>query len=74
MLEWIAELYGFAAQATSYLSKVVSVVPSSVLHVWLTLENIQADAAEFINVRVKDLGEKANLWWSHRVVIRQEEL
>lgn len=39
---------------------------------YLTLQDIQANAAKSIDVRVVDLGEEANLGRSHGIVIRQE--
>ena len=38
-----------------------------------TLEDIETDTAQLINVRMVDLGEKSNLRRSHRVVVREEE-
>ncbi|KAI0564068.1 ubiquitin conjugating enzyme E2 [Gracilaria domingensis] len=40
----------------------------------LVLENVEADAAETIDVRVVDAGEKANFGRGHGVVFREEEL
>ena len=40
----------------------------------LVLEDVKADAAQFVNVGVVDLGEEAHLGWRHRIVLRQEEL
>ena len=34
------------------------------------LENVKADAAEFVNVRVVDFGSEQNLGWDHGVFIR----
>lgn len=39
-----------------------------------TLQHIQTDAAQLINVWVIDLGEKSDFWRSHRVVVWQKEL
>lgn len=39
----------------------------------LTLQDIQTNAAETINVGVVDLGEEADLGRGHRVVIGKEE-
>lgn len=38
-----------------------------------TLEDIEAYAAQLINVRMVNLREKSNLRWSHGVVVREEE-
>lgn len=40
----------------------------------LTLQNIQADTTQAINIRVVDLGQEADFGRGHRVIIRQEEL
>lgn len=39
----------------------------------LTLENIQANTTQFVNVGVVDLGEESNLWRGHRVIIWEEK-
>lgn len=39
-----------------------------------TLQHIQADAAEPVDVGVVDLGEEADLRWRHGVVVGEEEL
>ena len=44
------------------------------LGITLTLQDVQADAAKTVDVGVVDLGEEANLWRSHGVVVREEEL
>jgi len=41
--------------------------------VLLTLQHIQTDAAELVNIGVVDPGEKADLWWCHRIIVREEE-
>ena len=40
----------------------------------LTLQHIQADAAQLVDVRVEDLGEEADLGRGHGIVIWKEEL
>ncbi len=40
----------------------------------LVLEDVQADAAEFVNVGVVDPCEEAHLWRHHRIVLWEEEL
>lgn len=40
----------------------------------LTLQNIQADTTQAINIRVVDPGQEADFGRGHRVIIRQEEL
>lgn len=40
----------------------------------LTLEDVQTDATEFVDVRVVYLGEESDLRRSHRVVVGEEEL
>lgn len=39
----------------------------------LTLQNIQADTTQSINIRVVDLGQEADFGRGHRVIIWQEE-
>lgn len=39
-----------------------------------TLQDIQTDTAQLIDVRVEDLGEEANLGRSHGVVVGEEQL
>lgn len=40
----------------------------------LTLQHIETDASELVDVRVVDLGEEPDLGRHHRVVICEEEL
>lgn len=40
----------------------------------LTLENVQADTAELVNVGMVDLGEEADLWRCHGIVVWKEQL
>lgn len=40
----------------------------------LTLQDIQADTAETIDVGVVDLGQETDLRRGHRVVVRQKQL
>lgn len=40
----------------------------------LTLQNIQTDATQFVNVGMVDLGKESNLWWGHRIVVWEKEL
>ena len=35
----------------------------------LTLQDVEADAAELVDIGVVDLGEEANLWGDHRIVV-----
>lgn len=39
-----------------------------------TLQDVQADSTEFVNVGVVDLGQESDLWRCHGVVVWQEEL
>lgn len=39
-----------------------------------TLQDVQADAAQLIDVRVEDLGKEADLGRCHRVVVGEEKL
>lgn len=38
-----------------------------------TLQHIKANAAQLVDVGVKNLGQEANLGRNHRVVVREEE-
>ena len=38
-----------------------------------TLQNIQAYAAELIDVGMIDLCQEADLWWCHGVIVWEEE-
>jgi hypothetical protein len=40
----------------------------------LTLQNIQADAAETVDVGVVDLGQETDFGRGHRIVVGQEQL
>lgn len=42
-------------------------------HMVPTLQHIKADAAQLINVRMEDLGEKSDLGRGHRIVVGEEE-
>jgi hypothetical protein len=44
------------------------------LKVQHTLQNIQADSPQLVNIRMVDLGKKANLWRCHGIIIGQKEL
>lgn len=72
-LELTAGWYGFGGQATSCLSRLAYGSPQSMVDD-LTLEDVQADSTEAIDVGVVDLGEEADLGWCHGVVVGQEEL
>lgn len=39
-----------------------------------TFQDIQADTAQLVDVRVEDLGEEADLGRDHRVIVGEEEL
>jgi hypothetical protein len=39
-----------------------------------TLQNIEADAPQLVNVGVEYLGEKTDLGRRHRVIVREEQL
>lgn len=40
----------------------------------VALQDIETDTAQLVDIRVVDLGEKANLGWRHGVVVWEEEL
>jgi hypothetical protein len=37
-----------------------------------TLENVQTDTTKLVYIGVVDLGEEADLWWGHWVVIGEK--
>lgn len=39
-----------------------------------TLQHIEADTAKLVDIGMVYLGQKPDLWWSHWVVIWEEEL
>jgi hypothetical protein len=39
-----------------------------------TLEHIQTDTTQLVNVGMVDLCQEANLWWCHRVVVGEKQL
>jgi hypothetical protein len=39
-----------------------------------TLEDIETDAAELIDVGMVDFGQESDLWWGHGVIIWKEQL
>lgn len=59
---------------TNYLRGQCQLAAMGTLVAYLTLQDVQADAAKSINVGVVDLGQEANLGWCHGVVVREEEL
>lgn len=59
-------------RAGDHLSEIWKFYPN--IRVIITLENVQADSAELVNVRMVDFGHKANFWRSHRVLLWQEQL
>lgn len=38
------------------------------------LQNVQANSSQLVDIWVVNLGSEQNLWWHHRVFIRQEKL
>lgn len=38
-----------------------------------TLQHVQANAAQLVDVGVEDLGQEADLWGDHGVVVGEEE-
>lgn len=43
-------------------------------HPKLTLQNVQTDAAKAVDVGVVNFGQEADLWGSHRIIVRKEQL
>lgn len=39
-----------------------------------TLEHVETDTTKLVDVGMVDLCEEADLWWSHRIVVGEEEL
>jgi len=72
-LEWKAGWYGFAEPETSYLETLADVFQLA-QRLPRTLENIQADPAQAVDVWVVNLGKESDLGGCHGVVIRQEQL
>jgi hypothetical protein len=71
--EWRGESYGSGGQATSCL------ILSAKTYVGqdggrLTLEDVEANATQSVNVGVVNLGEEADLGRGHGVVVWEEEL
>jgi hypothetical protein len=56
---------------TGSLSALPSIFPVNSM---LTLQDVQADAAELVDVWMVDLGEESDLGGSHGVVVGKEEL
>lgn len=56
------------------VSKGMRISASCYLMIELTLEYVQADPTELINVGVVDLGQEANLGRNHGVIICEEQL
>jgi hypothetical protein len=61
-------------RAGDQLPMPVSFILYPLSRVMPTLQNVQADAAELVDVWVVDLGKEADFGWCHGVVIRKEEL
>lgn len=53
------------------VSILLSIPSPSLVH---TLQYVQAYAAQLVDVWMVDLGEEADFWWSHWVVVWKEEL
>ena len=67
-LGWKAEWYGSAAPGTNCLSW-------SQRRSWreasrLTLEDVQTDTPQLVDIGMVDLGQEADLGWSHGIVVR----
>lgn len=40
---------------------------------WTLVEDIKTNATELINIWMVDLGQEADFWWCHGVIIWEEE-
>jgi len=40
----------------------------------LTLQNVQANTAQSVDIWVVDFGQESDLWWRHGIVVWEEEL
>jgi hypothetical protein len=67
------EWYGSGGQATSCLNLSAKTHTHNT-QVRLTLEDIEADATQSVDVWVVDLGQEAHLGRGHGVVVGEEEL
>lgn len=68
---WIEGWFESVMQATSCL-KIFSIEFLRITE--LTLEHVEADSAELVDIRVVDLGEEADLGRRHGVIVGEEEL
>lgn len=66
-------LCGSVEQETNYLEN-ISMFDDSVPKWRGTFQNIQTYTPKLINVGVIYLRKESDLWWCHRIVIREEEL
>ena len=73
---WIGEWFGSATPGTSCLEARSAMVwvTRGYTRVQPTLQHIQTDAAQLVNVGMKDLGEETDLWWRHGVVVGKKQL
>lgn len=75
---WRAGLFGFVEQETSCLViiwlDIYSHIDKGQGKSMRTLQDVQADTTELVDIRVEDLGEEADLGRRHRVVVGKEEL
>jgi hypothetical protein len=67
-----AESYGSGEQATSYLGLLAKARAHNEM-ARLTLQDVEADAAQPVDVWVVDLGKEADLGWGHGVVVWEEQ-
>jgi hypothetical protein len=70
---WRGEWCGSGGQATSCL-RLLAKTRARDERVRLTLEDVEADAAQSVDVGVVDLGEEAHLGRGHGVVVGKEQL
>jgi hypothetical protein len=70
---WIGGWCGSGGQATSCLGGQQTLTKLDT-RVSLTLEDVEANTAQSVNVGVVDLGEEADFGRGHGVVVREEQL
>lgn len=68
----IVEWSEFEEPGTSYLL-VLAYWQGEPHGFWFTLKNIKTDSPQLVNVWVVNLCQEPYLWWSHRIVVWQEE-
>lgn len=71
-LESTRELFGFAGRETNCLTNVSRGTCHRSFE--LTLQNIETDTAEAVDVGVVNLGQEADLWGRHGIIVGEKQL